>query len=160
GGPGAPPPRCDPSDTILSAQRITYKWVDVDGDGKTDVITDQNGAWDQAAPECIDPACGLDGATSLQCRPIACRAAGLSQTQYLIPNIDPAGTWSPPGCTGRPTPVFAPTCPYGFVWSIYFNQGGNLAAPVARCSPVTLSNGRGGIMYADTFDGCRNINDG
>src|SRR5262249_31930807 len=117
-----------------------------------------------AAPLCIDPACGLPGAGPSQCRPVVCRAAGFSQSTNAVATQPNQISFQPRPCSGAHASP-PPLCPNGFTWTIFFNEGqafdGNsVPPPTMRCSPVTLANGAAGTLYAFDLVSCGQTGDG
>ena len=145
--PGIPPP------CVVGETKNTYTWTDIDGDGRTDIITDANTTArpQEDAQLCIDPACGLDN-PPLNCAPSqVCRAAGFSQTVNLNVTTGLPTQFKPRPCSAsHATPP--PLCPNGFTWTMYFNHddafsGGSLPPATVHCSPVALANGAKGALY-------------
>jgi RHS repeat-associated protein len=159
--PGVPRgPHCDSSSNLVSADRRIYRWVDIDGDGKIDVITEGNvtSPPTDEAQLCTDPACALNPSNPSFCQPVPCAVAGATQVPEII-NAPTDGTqFSPPTCAIHPIHISEPTCANGYSWNILFNRGSSFEL-VSRCSPVALGNGGGAVPDANPSSSCIHTND-
>jgi RHS repeat-associated protein len=150
---------CDESKAKSLA--LVYHWIDVDGDGKTDLVAAPvfgylGALTDAPAPLCIKPACAWDPS---QCDHIPCKQIEFDAAQNAPPIanlIIGDNPWAedskPPLCTGPDwLPKPPEQCTNGYVWYVFKNNGsafdyGSGVDPWMHanawrkwCAPVALS---------------------
>ena len=137
---------------VLPERWLSYRWVDIDGDGALDLITggvfsSASQSFNVAAPLCYAPSCLLEANPSRCQTRVPCKQAYSARGDAYRPEPtlspqDLACGWpeDQPQPAGVPFyPIYpAQTCPNGFLWQIHYNVGGSFAPGQFVCAPVAL----------------------